>query len=54
LYDGEWYENKMNGKGILYYASSKPAYDGDWVNDKFDGFGILFIIIFRCFVKRIA
>ena len=29
----------MNGKGVLYYASGKPAYDGEWVNDKFDGYG---------------
>ena len=28
LYDGEWRENKMHGKGILYYASGKAAYDG--------------------------
>ncbi|KAL4475150.1 hypothetical protein ABPG74_001846 [Tetrahymena malaccensis] len=42
LFDGEWRENKMHGKGILSYASGKPAYDGDWVDDKFEGFGILY------------
>jgi hypothetical protein len=42
FYNGEWFENKMHGKGILYYASGKPAYDGDWVDDKFEGFGVLY------------
>lgn len=32
----------MHGKGVLYYASGKPAYDGDWVEDKFEGFGVLY------------
>lgn len=32
----------MHGKGVLSYASGKPAYDGEWVDDKFDGFGILY------------
>lgn len=32
----------MHGKGVLSYASGKPAYDGDWVDDKFEGFGILY------------
>ena len=41
LYNGEWKENKMNGKGILSYASGKIAYDGDWLEDKFQGFGVL-------------
>jgi hypothetical protein len=42
LYDGEWKENKMHGKGILYYASGTPAYDGEWFEDKFEGFGVLY------------
>jgi len=32
----------MHGKGILYYASGKPAYDGDWFEDKFEGNGVLY------------
>jgi len=32
----------MHGKGVLYYASGKPAYDGDWYEDKFEGFGVLY------------
>jgi len=32
----------MHGKGILYYASGKPAYDGDWFEDKFEGSGVLY------------
>lgn len=32
----------MHGKGVLYYASGKPAYDGDWFEDKFEGRGILY------------
>jgi len=42
LFDGEWSQNKMHGKGVLSYASGKPAYDGDWIDDKFDGYGILY------------
>jgi hypothetical protein len=42
LYEGEWKDNKMNGKGILSYASGHPAYDGQWNEDKFEGFGILY------------
>lgn len=32
----------MHGKGVLSYASGKPAYEGDWVDDKFDGYGVLY------------
>lgn len=35
LYDGQWYANKMQGKGTLYYSSGKIAYEGDWMGDKF-------------------
>lgn len=27
-FDGEWTENKINGKGILYFKNGKPEYDG--------------------------
>jgi len=42
MYDGEWKENKMHGKGVLSYACGKTAYDGDWFEDKFEGFGVLY------------
>jgi len=42
LYDGQWYANKMQGKGTLYYSSGKIAYEGDWIADKFEGFGVLY------------
>lgn len=37
LFDGEWRENMMHGRGVLSYASGKPAYDGEWDSDKFEG-----------------
>lgn len=27
-YEGEFKDDKMNGKGVLYYAENQPAYDG--------------------------
>jgi hypothetical protein len=30
VYDGEWNENRMHGRGVLYYANGEPAYDGEW------------------------
>jgi hypothetical protein len=41
MYDGEWLENKMCGKGKLYYQSGTLAYDGYWRNDQFQGPGRL-------------
>jgi len=29
-YCGEWVQNKMEGKGVLYYSSGKIAYEGEW------------------------
>lgn len=26
IYDGDWFENKMQGYGTLYYQGGKPAY----------------------------
>lgn len=34
-YSGDWFENKMHGKGVLSYSSGVVAYDGDWHMDKF-------------------
>lgn len=42
VYDGEWKENRMHGRGVLYYANGEPAYDGEWQNDKFQGQGVLY------------
>lgn len=42
VYEGEWYQNRMYGKGTLYYVSGKIAYEGNWVDDKFEGQGILY------------
>lgn len=35
LMDKVWYY--YINKGVLYYASGRPAYDGEWVDDKFQG-----------------
>lgn len=42
MYDGEWYQNKMNGYGKLFYQSGKLAYDGYWKADQFTGSGVLY------------
>lgn len=41
-YAGYWKDNKMHGKGTLYYSNSKIAYDGDWQQDRLWGHGILY------------
>ena len=33
VYNGEWKDNKMNGFGVLTYASGNLAYEGYWKND---------------------
>ena len=38
-YDGEWKDNKKDGKGILSCANG-DKYDGNWANDKRNGEGI--------------
>ena len=38
-YDGEWYDNKANGKGICYYNDGS-VYTGDWVSDRRHGIGV--------------
>ena len=42
LYDGDWKQNRMDGRGKLYYQSGKLAYDGEWKSDQFCGHGILY------------
>lgn len=41
-YIGEWKENKMNGKGTLYYPNDEVAYDGNWKDDQLHGNGTLY------------
>ena len=38
-YEGQWENNKKNGKGILYYKDGTIKYDGDFINDKKEGNG---------------
>lgn len=41
-YTGDWKENKMSGKGILYYVNDQVAYDGEWKEDRLWGYGVLY------------
>ena len=40
-YDGEWKNNKREGKGIQYFAVG-TRYNGEWKNDKMNGKGKYF------------
>lgn len=37
-FEGEWFEGKMQGKGVYYYADGS-VYDGAWVTGKMQGKG---------------
>jgi len=39
LYDGDWKENKKQGKGKLIEANGNCIYNGDWENDMKNGKG---------------
>ena len=39
VYEGNWKDNLMHGKGNLYYSNGKLAYEGDWRMDEFHGQG---------------
>lgn len=39
MYEGEWKNNKMHGKGIFTWRDGR-RYEGEYVNDKKEGFGI--------------
>jgi len=41
-YCGEWYQNRMQGRGVLYYTNGKLAYEGEWQEDKLQGYGVLY------------
>ncbi len=38
-YNGDWVNNKRDGKGQMFYKNGKIKYDGDFVNDKYEGKG---------------
>ena len=40
-YDGEWKNDKYEGKGIYYYKNG-DRYEGDWKNGKREGKGIYY------------
>jgi hypothetical protein len=39
MYEGEWRNDKANGKGRLIHSDG-DVYEGDWFNDKAEGYGI--------------
>ena len=39
VYEGEWKDDKANGKGTYTHANG-ARYQGDWRDDKQHGFGI--------------
>jgi len=41
-YKGCFKEDKMHGRGTLFYFENHPAYDGNWYEDQFHGFGVLY------------
>ena len=40
-YEGDYKNNKREGKGIYYFNNGK-RYEGNWKNDKKDGKGIMY------------
>lgn len=36
-YEGEWLDDKRNGKGKIFSIDGKIQYEGDWVNDLPEG-----------------
>ncbi|KRX07582.1 Protein kinase-like domain [Pseudocohnilembus persalinus] len=42
IYEGYWKQNKMHGKGILYFRDGITAYDGEFKDDQMDGHGTLY------------
>lgn len=41
-YQGNFYNDKIHGHGVLYYNVNKPAYDGQWYQEQFHGYGKLY------------
>ena len=42
FYDGDWFNNKMDGYGKLHYENGQIAYEGEWRDDEFYGEGRVF------------
>ena len=42
IYEGEWYNDKKHGTGILYDSYGNLEYDGEWYNDNKQGQGLLY------------
>ena len=40
-YEGDWKNNKKEGKGIYYYNNG-DRYEGNFINDKYDGKGVFY------------
>ena len=38
-YEGEWQQNKANGKGKFWHADG-DVYEGEWEQDKANGYGV--------------
>ncbi len=38
-YEGEWHDDKANGKGQFWHADG-DVYEGNWVDDKANGYGL--------------
>lgn len=38
-YEGDWFEDKMHGKGKYWYADGS-LYDGQWHDSKMNGKGV--------------
>jgi len=38
-YEGEWVNNKINGKGIYKWKDGR-VYNGEWLNNNMHGYGV--------------
>jgi len=38
-YEGEWQQNKANGRGKFWHADG-DVYEGEWEQDKANGYGV--------------
>ena len=38
-YEGDWFDDKMHGKGTLYFPDGKILYEGDFINNEKEGYG---------------
>jgi hypothetical protein len=41
-YEGYFHNDRINGKGTLFYKKNCPAYEGEWVEEQFNGYGELY------------